>query len=162
MYVLCAWCVHSYLCVSLVHNNMCVSKSDTAHLMYTHVNYLLYPAHGLPVGVCLLECISCTKRAHCSLMYMLLCPIHHQIGGEECCLLISCVVGSLACVINPSPNVSPLHLSTLSPHPPTSLSHLALHLIISTRLTQPQPPCHHTLPPQEALMVHNPESTCVG
>ena len=23
VYVLCAWCVHSYLCVSLVHNNMC-------------------------------------------------------------------------------------------------------------------------------------------
>ena len=76
-------CAHSYLCVSLVHNNMCVSKSDTAHLMYTHVNHLLYPSHGLPVGVCLLECISCTKRAHYSLMYMLLYPTHHQIGDEE-------------------------------------------------------------------------------
>ena len=76
-------CMHSYLCVSLVHNDMCVSKNDTAYFRYTHVNHLLYPSHGLPVGVCLLECCSCTKRAHCSLMYMLLCPTHHQIGGEE-------------------------------------------------------------------------------
>ena len=60
VYVLCAWCVHSYLCVSLVHNNMCVSKSDTAHLMYTHVNHLLYPSHGLPVGVCLLDALTHT------------------------------------------------------------------------------------------------------
>ena len=35
--VLCAWCVHSYLCVSVVHNNMCVSKSNTAYFKYMHV-----------------------------------------------------------------------------------------------------------------------------
>ena len=66
------------------------------------------------------------------------------------------------CVITPSPNLPPLHPSALSPHPPTSLSHLALHLIISIRLTQPQPSCHHTLPPQEDLVAHNTESTQCG
>ena len=57
-----------------------------------------------------------------------------------------------ASVISP-----PLHLSPTTPfHLVTSPSHLT----ISTRLTQPQP--HHTLPPQEALVAHNPESTQCG
>ena len=71
-------------CVYLLCITICVCPRVTLlTMLYTHVNHLLYPSHGLPVGVCLLECHSCTKRAHYSLMYMLLCPTHHQIGGEE-------------------------------------------------------------------------------
>ena len=79
--VLC--CVHGVCTatyVYLLYITICVCPRVT---LLTSCTRMLIISHGLPVGVCLLVCRSCTKRAHYSLMYMLLCPTHHQIGGEE-------------------------------------------------------------------------------
>ena len=85
------------------------------------------------VGVCLFECISITKWAHYSLMFMLLYPTHHQIGGEELLLPPRIMFYWLSHWWDVHTRTNPHMVDVWSTHPPT-YPHYTFQ------------PCHLTLP----------------